>query len=128
MRGFLKTAALSAVLSFTLVTAYNQAWSSQPSVAGKIYQDRLAAVPEAEGVRPAASAALPSSSAGRKGDRLAPSAACADQTWPYIAPGCMAAGSAGGPSRAVRMITIEAREGENTSVLLRVPQAAVASR
>ena len=73
MRGFLKMSALSAVLSFTLVTAYNQAWSSQPSPAqGKLYQDRLPAAEPAsfQESRPKPSPATPSVTGGRKGDRL----------------------------------------------------------
>jgi hypothetical protein len=130
MRGFLKMSALSAVLSFTLVTAYNQAWSSQiEPMQGKIYQDRLPARgASAQDVRPSSPVALPSVSTAPKGDRLATRADCVDQIWPYIAPACLAASTAGSQHKRVRMITIEAREGDNTSVLVRVPQAEIASR
>lgn len=130
MRGFLKMSALSAVLSFTLVTAYNQAWSSQPDPArGKLYQDRLSAVePDLHhAIRPVASATSTPATAGRKGDRLVQEGPCADQTWPYIASACLSGGRSG-VAKAVRTITIEAREGVNTSVLVRVPQADFASR
>ena len=124
MRGFVKMSALSAVLSFTLVTAYNQAWSSPtpPASAAKL-QDRLSDV-----AGPAAAiAAAPARTEGTKGDRLPVAGSCADQTWPYIASGCLSAASDGQPKR-VRMITVETRDGANTSVLSRVPQADVASR
>jgi hypothetical protein len=130
MRGFLKMSALSAVLSFTLVTAYNQAWSSPGEpVHAKIYHERWSTgEPPAQHVGPSSPAALPSVATGLKGERLATRADCVDQTWPYIAPTCLAAGPAGSQEKRVRMITIEAREGKNTSVLVRVPQAEVASR
>jgi hypothetical protein len=130
MRGFLKMTALSAVLSFTLVTAYNQALSSQPDGGGKIYHDRLSADDEAavRASSPVVAAAFPSATTARKGDRLAPQTACGEQTWPYIAPSCMSASGNGATPKPVRVITIEAHEGVNTSVLNRVPQADVASR
>jgi hypothetical protein len=130
MRGLLKMSALSAVLSFTLVTAYNQAWSSQVEPGQrKIYQERLSAgEASAQDARPSSPVALPSISTAVKGDRLAAHANCVDQTWPYIASTCLAASTAGSQEKRVRMITIEAREGENTSVLVRVPQAEIASR
>ena len=127
MRGFVKMSALSAVLSFTLVTAYNQAWSSPtPPLPTTKYQDRLSDL-GMSGVAPALVAAAPARTEGTKGDRLAAAASCADQTWPSIASGCLSAASDGPPKR-VRMITVETREGANTSVLSRVPQADVASR
>jgi|SRR5215212_5888383 hypothetical protein len=130
MRGFLKMCGLSAVLSFTLVTAYNQAWSSQPDAAGgKLFQDRLAAEGAAGARAPAIVAApLPSVSAGRKGDRLPSRNGCADQTWPYLSPACLTAETGGAKPRAVRVITVETRQGTNTSVLARVPQSDIASR
>jgi hypothetical protein len=130
MRGLLKMSGLSAVLSFALVTAYDQASSSQPDPSPKIYRDRLPGPEQAptSDARPASSAALRSAAAAAKGDRLAAAADCADQTWPYIAPECMAASTDRPGWRQVRVITIEARAGANTSVLMRVPQADVASR
>jgi hypothetical protein len=130
MRGFLKMSALSAVLSFTLVTAYNQAWSSQPDATGaKLFQDRLAGEGTADVRIPTSVAAqLPSVSAGRKGDRLPSRTGCADQTWPYLSPACLTAESGGAKPRAVRVITVETRQGTNTSVLARVPHADIASR
>ena len=140
MRGFVKMSALSAVLSFTLVTAYNQAWSSQPQPTlgtsdqtwssqlhpahGGKFQDRLS--DRDAGAGPAIDIAQPLRSA--KGDRLAVATECADQTWPHIAPACLFAGPGNAPRNRVRMITVESRDGTNTSVLTRIPQPAVASR
>ena len=140
MRGFVKMSALSAVLSFTLVTAYNQAWSSQPQptldtsdqtwstqlrpARGAKFQGRLSD-PDA-GSGPAIDVAQPLRSA--KGDRLAVATECADQTWPHIAPACLSAGPGDAPRNRVRMITVESRDGTNTSLLTRIPQPAVASR
>ena len=127
MRGFVKMSALSAVLSFTLVTAYNQAWSSPtPPASAAKHQDRLSDL-AAPGPTPALAAAAPARTAGTKGDRIAVADPCADQTWPYIASGCLSQASEGQPKR-VRMITVETREGANTSVLSRVAQADLASR
>jgi hypothetical protein len=101
MLGFLKMSALSAVLSFVSVTAYNQ------SVA-----------------------AGPSKSAGTKGDRLVAGVPtnCADQEWPYIAADCLTRDDGRAKPGHVRVITIERREGANTSVLQRVPQTTIAQR
>src|SRR5688500_5706050 len=109
MRGFLKMTALSAVLSFTLVTAYNEALSSQPDPGGKIYQDRLSTHDEAapRASSPVVAAASPTVTSARKGDRLAPGTACGEQTWPYIAPSCMTASRNGATLKPVRVITIE---------------------
>jgi len=130
MRGFLKMSALSAFLSFTLVTAYNQAWSSQPDAgSGKLYQDRLTEEsPAPTAARATVATPLQPVSAGRKGDRLPARSACADQTWPYIAAACLTPESGGAKPRAVRVVTVEERQGTNTSVLVRIPQADVASR
>lgn len=52
---------------------------------------------------------------------------CAAQTWPYVAAECLSATDAR-PRKSVRAITVEQREGANTSVLVRLPIATVASR
>ena len=125
MGGFLRMCAVSAVLSVTLVTAYNQAWSSQ-AAGGKTYRDRL---PESTlQVSPAAATtgAVAVATAGRKGDSLRGRATCADETWPSISPACLR--RADGAVKPVRMITVEERPSAGTSVLVRIPQASVASR
>ena len=140
MRGFVKMSALSAVLSFTLVTAYNQAWSSQPRPTlgtsdqiwssqlrpahGGKFQGRLS--DRDAGAGPVIDIGQPLR--GAKGDRLAVATECADQTWPHIASACLSAGPGNASQKRVRMITVESRDGTNTSVLTRIPQPAVASR
>ena len=130
MRGFVKMSALSAFLSFTLVTAYNQAWSSQPDAAGgKLYQDRLTdESPAPTAARTTVATPLQPVSAGRKGDRLPARGGCADQTWPYISAACLTPETGGAKPRTVRVVTVEERPGANTSVLVRIPQADIASR
>lgn len=57
-----------------------------------------------------------------KSDKLTAAGGCAGQTWPYIANECRV-GKNGAPVRqATRTVTIEQRVGENTSVLLRLPE------
>ena len=72
----------------------------------------------------------PQTSTETKGDllRKAPQGACASQAWPNVAPECLEAAS-GTPVRSnVRMITVEQREGTNTSVLVRIPATEIAQR
>jgi hypothetical protein len=143
MYGLLKMSALSALLSFPAVSAYNEALSApQEAPSAKLYQDR---VPSQDGslsptragmsadttsslspIRTGtASHSTPARTGTQKGDRLS-RGECADQVWPYIASACLTGASERG--KAVRMITVEAREGSNTSVLVRMPQTGVAAR
>jgi hypothetical protein len=125
----MKIVGVSAVLSAGLVTASEM--QPQPAAeltGGKIYTDR---VPEGEPTRlwkavyttdhRAEEQGTATARAG-KGDLLgkASQGACAAQAWPHIAPECLA-GAEGGSPRDVRMITVEQRQGANTSVLMRVP-------
>ena len=94
MLGFVKMSALSAVLSFGVVTAYNQMPVAAEPGQGKLYQDRV--VPEAESELSTGSIGgiLPSNevvTGGRKADRLMPGApdGCHQQAWPYVAPSCL---------------------------------------
>ncbi len=133
MLGFVKMSALSAVLSFGVVTAYNHEPSMDGMSGDKLYQDRIPAgsdgelstssinvVPEHASVR----------TGGRKGDRLAVSSPnpCVTQTWPYVARGCLTRTDGRETPSRVRMITVETREGPNTSVLQRMPQTDIARR
>jgi hypothetical protein len=117
MFGLVKIAGLSAVLSAGLVNAYTPA----PETGAKLYQDRIVQS-EAASVPLVRTAAYTSSQDNVKG--LAGKAdslrGCASQTWPNISPDCVSPGAA--PARAaVRTITIEKRDGGNTSVLVRLP-------
>ena len=110
MFGMIKIAGLSAVLSAGLVSAYNPA----PAADGKLYQDRVAQSEEV--VAPLVRTAAYSPDERGRGA----SAGCSAQAWPNIAPECLR-GTEGAPVRAVRTITIERRDGENTSTLVRLP-------
>ena len=136
MLDLMKIVGLSAVLSAGFVTASEIQAPAAPQTAGeKIYNDR---VPQGEAV-PAGtlriSYAAQSVDFGRvqaardsKGNLLrnSPQRDCAAQAWPHIAPECV--GTEGNPPRTVRMITVEQREGANTSVLVRLPASDIALR
>lgn len=137
MIGMFKIAAVSAVLSAGLVTAHDisKAGETVP-VSGKAYTDRVSASDAASqpfrmayaGVNAGDRRAVEGAASG-KGDsqREKPAKSCEAQTWPNVARHCIA--SLGGePRKLVRTITIESREGANTSVLSRVPVAMVAQR
>jgi len=130
MFGLVKMSAVSAVLSVGIVTAFDPpALWAQDAPAVKPFQDRIAAD---ESVASSEDADEQTSSTGfiaatpvrrTKSNRLATSSdGCSAQTWPFLSSDCIS-GASGGLSRQVRIITIERREGTNTSVLTRVPQA-----
>ena len=126
----MKIVGVSAVLSAGLVTASEM--QPPPAAAapdGKIYLDRL---PEEEPSRVRLASAsyasldreeAPQTARDGKGDALgkAPQAGCASQAWPHIAPECLGGAQGGAVRSGVRMITVEQRQGANTSVLVRVP-------
>jgi hypothetical protein len=58
--------------------------------------------------------------AARKADRLVPSVGCDGQTWPAIEPQCLVPGDDAARA-AARMVTVEYRLGDSTSVLVRRP-------
>jgi hypothetical protein len=130
MLGFVKMSALSAVLSFGVVTAYNHEPTVDRTSGAKLYQDR--APVDAEDVATTSSVSRGSESrsaltGGRKGDRLA-LAPCSAQAWPYVAQACLSRTDGRDMPGRVRVITVEMREGPNTSVLQRMPQTDVARR
>jgi hypothetical protein len=129
MFGLVKMSALSAVLSFAVVTTFDPPplWA-QGTQHAKPFQDRIASDDNSVILRtsldPRSSGAfaVPVPVRTAKGDRLKTRPGhCADQTWPYLSDDCMA-GAAGRPSRQVRVITVESRHEPNTSVLNRIPQ------
>lgn len=62
-----------------------------------------------------------------KGDRLATVlASCADQTWPYIQPDCLAPGVA--PRPAVRTVTVTTAAGPAATQVARLPTFVLANR
>jgi hypothetical protein len=132
----MKIVGVSAVLSAGFVTASEmQAQPGRELASGKIYTDR---VPQGDAV-PARALRITytgsqgesrgaQASAGGKGDLLRKAqGTCASQAWPNVARECLEAAN-GTPARSVRMITVEQREGANTSVLMRVPSPEIAQR
>ena len=135
-----KMIAITAAVSAAIVTAYDLPSVRANSETGtktyyaKTYYDRVLPSEPANGAKVIlAVAAVPtqssSAAAGGKGDSLrATDPNCAAQAWPNVARECLIA-EVGTPVRkAVRTITIEKREGANTSVLVPVPSAEIASR
>jgi hypothetical protein len=130
MFGFVKMAALSAVLSYGVVNAYGPVATAAESTSTKIFHDRV--LPAGEMMAAAQPAvqitgSVRSASAGTKSDRLPKAGACEAQTWPYLSEDCVQREGTAAPKR-VRVITVESREGANVSVLARVRQADLAQR
>ena len=126
---WIKIAGLSAIMAAGVVTAFGD--TGQAAIAeGKLFQGRLPAssdIPEMRSQARRGPAVSGHGFASGKGDRWSArtEADCSTQAWPYIAAECLTpAGEARSP-RPVRTITIENREGANTSVLVRVPQTTV---
>lgn len=135
MLGMFKIAGLSAVLSAGFVTAYNPSKLPDTApVSGKIFVDR---VPESDdrpttrqtGPAPIMQSAGPAHGAA-KGDRLGADVGetCRNHAWPNIARECLVAAEGTPVRNVVRTITVEMREGANTSVLVRVPAGDMAQR
>jgi hypothetical protein len=134
----MKIVGLSAVLSAGVVTASEMGGRpDQGAASGKTYQDRIPAgePTPAQALRITYAAASMDEGQGSrafkdgKGDlvRTTSQGACASQAWPNIAPECLGTADRTSP-RSVRMITVEQREGANTSVLVRIPAAEIAQR
>ena len=130
-----KIAGLSAILAAGAVTAFGS--TGQAAITpGKISYDRLPSSSDMPEVRPEARArvgapATPRSDfASGQGDRwsAASGADCSRQAWPYISDACLAPAGDARARRPVRTITVETREGANTSVLVRTPQTTLATR
>ncbi len=131
----LKIAGVSAVLSAGLVTASEiQPQPAAEPTGGKVYIDRVPEEGTARLSRAAYAAGPRDGDYGTqtlrdgKGDPLGktPQGSCGSQSWPHITPECLT-GTEGGPARgSVRMITVEQRQGANTSVLVRVPASNLA--
>ena len=105
----LKLASLSAVLSASIVTAFD-APAPVPPGSVKLYHNRIVADADT----------APARYADAAGSRVASDAAsggCGQQTWPYVSGDCVA----GAPRRVVRTITVERRDELATSTLVRLP-------
>jgi len=132
MLSTLQIAAVSAVLSGVVVGVW-EADAQTPSFASsKTFVER---VPESS-IEVGAATNLttpeqhrPTQSVGRKADRIVPAGAnaCGEAGWPYVPHECIYLANGVEP-RPIRMITVETRPGENTSILMRMPQTTVAAR
>jgi hypothetical protein len=126
-------AAVSAVLSGLVVGIWDADARTPANATTKAFVDRVPETAIETGVATGLSSAeqrRPTQSAGRKGDRnvSAGSAGC-DEAWPYIPQECLHLAGGAEPRTSVRMITVETRAGEeNTSILMRMAQTAVAAR
>jgi len=135
MIGMFKIAAVSAVLSAGVVTAHDiQAVHATAPVSSKVFTDRapgsgaLAETVQVAYAGERRGAAEVVSSGKADSQREKPTKSCEAQTWPHVARHCIAGAPGAEPRKFVRTITIESREGENTSVISRVPVAVVAQR
>jgi hypothetical protein len=135
MLPWIKIAGLSAILAAGVVTAFGN--TGQAAVTpGKVSYDRLPSssdLPELRsdaralvGVPAASSSDFASGKGGRWSARS--EGDCSAQTWPYISDACLTPAGDARARRPVRTITVETREGANTSVLVRVPQPMLAAR
>lgn len=114
---------LSALLSAGFVGAVD--WIKAPAQAPSAVTKVLDRHPDLAGAGAPRLATVPASLgtvSTQKGDRLQGAALCAVQTWPYIADGCQTSGEDKAVRRATRTIAIERRAGQNTTVLLRLPE------
>jgi hypothetical protein len=133
MFGFVKMAALSAVLSYGVVAAYGSTPAAGDVAPAKLYKDRILPAGEAAPLEVTVlttgslGAAKRVSPAG-KGDRIEPKPECATQTWPYISAACARRADGSVQPKAVRVITIESRVGANTSMLTRVSHDTMVQR
>jgi hypothetical protein len=132
-----KIISLASALSAGIVTAYDlpQVRDSAAPM-GKTYYDRVLPSEPVEGSRAVTVAATMPETTGSvagatqsgKSDQLRTDPTCASQTWPNISRDCLVAENGTPVRKAARTITIEKREGANTSILVRVPTTGVASR
>jgi hypothetical protein len=130
MLSTVRIAVLSAVLSGIVVSTLWTADAQAPLPAStKTFVDRLPETPMASVEMATTGAAFfAMKSAGHKGDRMAVGEdACRDAAWPYVPDACIAKARDESP-RIIRTVTVEMRQGENTSVLVRMPQTVVAAR
>ena len=127
-----RIAAVSAVLSGLVVGIWD-ADARTPADSAKTFVDR---VPETAVEASTATSLIsaeqrrPTQSAGRKGDRSASAgvAGCDEAAWPYVPQACLHFAGGAEPRTSVRTITVETRQGDNTSILMRMPQTTVAAR
>ena len=133
-----KMIGLASALSAGVVTAYDLPRQS-PEPAGKTFYDRILPSDEIEAPKTVVALSIPETTGSvqasaqpgkgdRLGDQLKVDPACSAQTWPNISRDCLVAENGTPIRKPARTITIEKREGANTSTLVRVPATGVASR
>jgi hypothetical protein len=108
---FIKIAGISAALAGVFVVAL-EVPVAQGRTPAKLHYDRVAA-------DPAPTAAIRYAEAAPVVTRVSATSGgvdCRAQTWPYVEPSCTSS-----ERRPVRTITIERRDGPNTSTLVRQP-------
>jgi hypothetical protein len=134
MFGTFKMITVTAALAAGVVTAYDMPQvRAGGETAGKIYYDRVLPSEPASGAKLVYAVAVPEHTGSIKSDAKADSlrtsdASCAGQAWPNISRECLVAENGAQVRKPARTITIEKREGVNSSVLMRVPAAEIASR
>jgi hypothetical protein len=138
MIGIIRIVGLCGVLSAGIVAAYAVPQGTDPHP--KTFTDRVASAaglgatggasaPGGIALHPAAASSPEARPLAGRGDRLgSKTGACAGQAWPYIAHECLASADGNPVRRPTRTITVERREGANTSSLTRMPVAEMASR
>ena len=133
MFGTFKMITVTAALAAGVVTAYDMPQvRAGGETATKTYYDRVLPS-EATPAKLVHAVSVPEQTGSLKSDVKADSLrsldpACAAQAWPNISRECLVAENGAQARKPVRTITIEKREGQNTSVLVRVPSAEIASR
>jgi hypothetical protein len=133
MFGTFKMITVTAALAAGVVTAYDMPQvRAGGETATQTYYDRVLPS-EATPTKLVYGASVPEQTGSLKSDVKADSLrtldpACATQAWPNISRECLVAENGGQVRKPARTITIEKREGQNTSVLVRVPSAEIASR
>jgi hypothetical protein len=125
MLSTIRIAVISAVLSATFVSTI---WTTEPTTlvpaSSKPFTERVTEPLMAQ----AGQALSVVRSVGQKGDRLEPgSNDCRDAAWPYVPDECISKHRAEMP-RTVRTVTIEMRNRQSASALVRIPQTVVAAR
>lgn len=133
-----KMIGLASALSAGVVTAYDlPQLRDNAAPAGKTFYDRVLPSEEIQApVIVAYAASLPETTGSvkevrqdGKGDQLKSlDPTCSSQTWPNISRDCLVAENGATIRKPARTVTIEKREGANTSVLVRKPVTGVASR
>lgn len=124
-----------AALSAGVVTAYDLPQARDAAApAGKAFQDRILSSEPIEAAKATRVALVMPEHTGSvkqegKGDRLrGGNGDCAAQTWPNISRDCLVVENGTEIRKPARTITMERREGANTSTLVRVLPSGVAAR